>query len=112
MSGAAKVITKPFKKILQENKRFKEGVLKEVLRQPKKALKSLSPSVPDIPLPPELDPTPAPLAASGPAGPAATEVEQGKRRVRRKAGKGRGGNILAGRLLASRSGNILNTTLG
>ena len=52
------------------------------------------------------DPAPIPTPIPG------REEEEAKKKARRRTGKGRQQNILAGRLMAQRRGNILNTRLG
>jgi hypothetical protein len=59
---------------------------------------------PNIVAPPEPDPTPQSILGR--------EIDEAKKKVGRRAGKGRQQNILAGRLTAQRGGNILNTRLG
>ena len=54
-------------------------------------------------LPAEPDPTPTPIPGR--------EIDEAKKKVRKRAGSGRQRNILAGQMMAQRS-NILNTRLG
>lgn len=54
--------------------------------------------------PPEVDPTPTPIVGR--------EEDEAKKKVKKRAGKGRQENILAGRLMSQRGGNLLNTRLG
>ena len=60
-------------------------------------------SRPNIQVPIEPDPTPMPIPGR--------EIDEAKKKVRKRAGRGRQQNILAGRMMAQRS-NILNTRLG
>ena len=52
---------------------------------------------------PDPDPTPTPIPGR--------EADEAKKKARRRGGRGRQQNILAGRMMAQR-GNILNTRLG
>lgn len=60
-------------------------------------------SRPNIVTPPDLDPIPTPIPGR--------EIDEAKKKVQKRAGRGRQQNILAGRLMTQR-GNILNTRLG
>ena len=51
----------------------------------------------------EPDPTPTPIPGR--------EIDEAKKKVRKRAGRGRQQNILAGQMMSQR-GNILNTQLG
>lgn len=51
----------------------------------------------------EPDPVPTPIPGR--------EIEEAKKKVKRKAGMGRQKNILAGKMMSQR-GDVLNTTLG
>ena len=51
---------------------------------------------------PQLDPSPRPIPGR--------EISEAKKKVRKRAGKGRQQNILAGQMMAQRN-NILNTKL-
>ncbi len=69
-----------------------------------KLIREIDPEPKPIPTPEDPPPTPAPIPGR--------EEDEAKKKARRRAGKGRQQNILAGRLMAQRRGNILNTRLG
>ncbi len=58
---------------------------------------------PKIQVPIEPDPIPTPIPGR--------EIDEAKKKIRKRAGRGRQQNILAGRMMSQR-GNILNTRLG
>ncbi len=53
---------------------------------------------------PRIDPAPTPIPGR--------EIDEATKKVRKRTGKGRQQNILAGRLMSQRGNNILNTQLG
>ncbi len=59
---------------------------------------------PPIQVPIEPDPAPTPIPGR--------EIEEAKKKVKRRAGGGRQRNILAGRLQSQQGGTLLNTRLG